>query len=69
VLADCSPSFRRAFEKADVVVSKGQGNFESLSGTHRDVHFLFRVKCPLVACHTGHPEGSLVLLRSRRREC
>ena len=69
VLADCSPSFRRAFEEADVVVSKGQGNFESLSGVERDVHFLFRVKCPLVADHTGHPEGSLVLLRSLRREC
>jgi len=65
VLADCSPGFRRLFEEADVVISKGQGNFESLSGVDRDVHFLFRVKCPLVAHHTGHPEGSLLLLHSR----
>lgn len=69
VLADCSPDFRMRFAEADVVISKGQGNFESLSGVDRDVHFLFRVKCPLVADHTGHPEGSLLLLRSRRQGC
>ncbi len=64
VLSECSPEFRRTFDEADVVISKGQGNYESLSAAKRDVHFLFRVKCPLVAGHTGHPEGSLLLLRS-----
>lgn len=64
VLQDCSKEFRRLFDEADLVIAKGQGNFESLSDTTREVHFLFRVKCPLVADHCGHSEGSLVLLRS-----
>jgi uncharacterized protein with ATP-grasp and redox domains len=32
VLEDCSADFRRRFEDADMVIAKGQGNFETLSG-------------------------------------
>jgi uncharacterized protein with ATP-grasp and redox domains len=62
VLDDCSREFQRLFRSADLVLAKGQGNYESLSSCGRDVHFLFRVKCRLVAHHCGFPEGSLVLL-------
>lgn len=64
VLSDCSPEFRRTFEKADVIIAKGQGNYESLSSSDANIYFLFRVKCDLVAEHSGFPVGSLVLLRS-----
>lgn len=62
VLSDCSPEFRELFNTADVIVAKGQGNYESLSSSDLQVHFLFRVKCELVAEHCGFPMGSLVLL-------
>ena len=63
-LADCSQNFRDRFEAADVIISKGQGNFETLSdiGDAR-VFFLFKVKCHVVADHCGHPEGTQMLLR------
>lgn len=64
VLSDCSPEFVSEFEKADVIIAKGQGNYESLSGTKANIFFLFRVKCSLVANHSGFPEGSLVILRA-----
>ncbi len=64
VLDDCSPEFNRLFRRADLVIAKGQGNYESLSSCGREVHFLFRVKCQLVAQHSGFPLGSLVLLQS-----
>lgn len=63
VLSDCSLEFRRIFEKAEVIIAKGQGNYESLSSSDANIFFLFRVKCNLVAEHSGFPIGSLVLLR------
>jgi len=64
VLSDCSPEFRHIFEQADVIISKGQGNYESLSSSDANIYFLFRVKCDLVSEHSGFPVGSLVLMRS-----
>lgn len=62
VLDDCSGEFLRVFRRADLVIAKGQGNYESLSSCRREVHFLFRVKCRLVAHHSGFPLGSLALV-------
>jgi len=61
VLRLCSAGFRRSFWKADVVISKGQGNFEALEGVRRPVFFLFIVKCAVVARDTGHSAGSMIL--------
>jgi uncharacterized protein with ATP-grasp and redox domains len=62
LLDDCSPAFRRAFADADVIVAKGQGNYESLSDAGAAAFFLFLVKCPLVAAHAGLPLGARVLV-------
>ena len=64
VLSDCSGEFRRIFQKADVIIAKGQGNYESLSSSDGNIYFLFMVKCNLVAEHSGFPVGSLVLLKA-----
>lgn len=61
VLPLCSPSFRRLFRRVDMVISKGQGNFESLSSVRRTVFFLFMAKCPVVAGHMACPLGTIVL--------
>ncbi len=62
ILEDCCEEFRRWFERADLVIAKGQGNYESLSGTTKRIFFLFTVKCPVVAAHVGQPVGSLVVV-------
>ncbi len=51
VLKKCSPQLLRHFKEADLIISKGQGNFETLAGedTGRPVCHLLVVKCPLVA--------------------
>ncbi|MHB8790669.1 MAG: damage-control phosphatase ARMT1 family protein [Desulfobulbaceae bacterium] len=48
-LAGCSEEFRRAFARAEVIVSKGQGNYETLSAVAAAIYFLLTVKCPVVA--------------------
>lgn len=61
LLGDCSPAFRERYRRADLIIAKGQGNFESLSEVSEPVWFLFKVKCPLAAAHVGHPVGTHVL--------
>jgi uncharacterized protein with ATP-grasp and redox domains len=51
----------------DMIISKGQGNFESLSDEKRPVFFLFMVKCPVVALETGCVIGSVVLLYNQKK--
>ena len=63
VLGDCSPAFLRRYAEADLVLAKGQGNFESLGDERREIFFLFKVKCPVIAGHAGHPVGTHVLMR------
>jgi uncharacterized protein with ATP-grasp and redox domains len=52
------------FEKADIVISKGMGNFESLYGeTTRSIYYLFMVKCSVVAAEIGQPVKSMIFKR------
>ncbi len=50
-LADCSAEFRRCFAEADIILSKGMGNFETLSDVDAPLFFLFTVKCSRVASY------------------
>lgn len=58
----CSPNFRARFAQAELVVSKGMGNFEGLSREKGPIFFLLQAKCPPVAQETGAKVGELVLL-------
>ncbi len=64
VPAECSEEFRRIFDAADLIISKGQGNFETLDSVDRPIFHLLTVKCPVVARSLGFEEGTLVLYRS-----
>ena len=61
LLSCCSKKFLKIYKDADVVISKGQGNFESLSEEIRPIFFLFMVKCPVVAKETGRKIGDRIL--------
>ena len=58
----CPKSFRDRIEGSDLILSKGQANFETLFGRVRRAYFLFRCKCPVVSRRLGVPEGDLVVL-------
>jgi uncharacterized protein with ATP-grasp and redox domains len=65
ILPDCSDDFRRRFAETDLVIAKGQGNFETLGEETADIWFLFKAKCPVIADAVGLPIGTHVLLHSR----
>jgi uncharacterized protein with ATP-grasp and redox domains len=58
-----SGAFRQAFETADAVLSKGQGNFESCSDIPGNIYFLLKAKCRVVAEELGAAEGDVVFKR------
>jgi uncharacterized protein with ATP-grasp and redox domains len=64
LLDDCRPELRRRFAEADLILTKGQGNFETLADEPGKVYFLFKAKCPVVAARAGVTLGTHVLARS-----
>lgn len=61
ILKFCSDGFLKTYGSADLVISKGQGNYEALSDEERPIFFLLKVKCPVVARDLGVKEGSIIL--------
>jgi len=61
LLETCSPAFRDRFAAADLVIAKGQGNYETLSEAPRPVFFVLMAKCPVIAGHLGCEVGSLIV--------
>jgi uncharacterized protein with ATP-grasp and redox domains len=67
-LSACSEEFREHYRKAAVVIAKGQACLETLEGKDseidgkkKEIYFLLRVKCPLMARHLGAAVGDSVL--------
>ena len=53
-LTASSEEFMGAYRSADLIIAKGQGNFETLcDDSDRPVFFLFRAKCPVVIRKLG----------------
>lgn len=57
VLERCSEDFIGQMDRADVILSKGQGNFESLEGRKKGIFCAFKVKCKRVARDARLPFG------------
>ncbi len=66
VLSACSQEFLDHFYSADLIIAKGQGNFESLYslGDPRIYHLLM-AKCHVVAEHLDVSKGSYIVVRQR----
>jgi hypothetical protein len=62
--ATCGDAFRAAFSRADLIIAKGQANFETMSErTDKPIAFLFLAKCPVVCRAVGaEPKTIQVLL-------
>ncbi len=57
----CSEEFRARLQASDLVISKGQGNYESLSKIENETFFLLKAKCHVVAEDIGCPVGDIVV--------
>ena len=64
ILPWTSPVFREKFEKAALIISKGQGNFETLFATDKRTYFLFQSKCDVVSQELGLSPCSMLFKKS-----
>jgi damage-control phosphatase, subfamily I len=58
------PEFQKTFNDAQLVISKGQGNFETLTSTEKKIFFLFQAKCNVVSEELCLATGSMLLKKS-----
>ena len=58
--ARSSQTVKRWIREHDLVVSKGQGNYEGLS-EHDGLFFMLMVKCPIIASDLGVEVGDIIL--------
>ena len=66
VLERCSEQFLAAYRGAQLVLAKGQANYETLSEEGPRLFFLLQAKCPVIARDLGVAVGSIVLRRGGR---
>jgi len=61
ILPDCPLELEVAFDQADLILSKGQGNYETLNQGKKDIFFLLQVKCDIVAKDLQSEMGKIIL--------
>ena len=66
ILRLCSKEFMKEFNSSDLIISKGQGNFEALSREKGPIYFLFMAKCMTVAQHLNCALMDILLLKNKR---
>ncbi len=64
----CSPDFQKLMQSADLIIAKGQGNFESLKESGFPVAFLFLIKCPVVAKNFNMSERTFMIWNKPGKE-
>lgn len=65
-LACLGAEMRRALDEADVILAKGQANFETLLSSGRNVYYLFLCKCPRFIARFRVPSLTGMFLNERR---
>ena len=65
ILETCSQDFRNRFEDADLIIAKGQGNYETLSDVDKNMFFVLKVKCPVIARDLGCEVGEMILRKGK----
>ncbi len=61
--ATCGEEFRAAFSSADLIIAKGQANFETMSERmDKPIAFLFLAKCPVVCRTVGAEQHTIQVL-------
>lgn len=64
IFSACSKEFMKIWAQCDLIISKGQGNFESLSGTNGNIFFLFIAKCRVLAHDIGCGIRDVILYKN-----
>lgn len=64
-LAFLPDGVKALIESADVVISKGQGNFETLAGCGLNIYYMFLCKCDWFVKRFGQPKNAPMFINER----
>lgn len=64
ILEWTSRDFRQRYARFPFIISKGQGNFETLDDPEKAIFYLFQSKCDVVSKELGLSLGSMILKKS-----
>ena len=65
ILETCSQVFVDRFKEADLVIAKGQGNYETLSDVDKNMFFVLKAKCPVIAQDLDCEVGEMIFRKSK----
>lgn len=65
VLNRTSYGFKEVYKKADVVIAKGQANYECLSEEKKNIYFLLMTKCDVIANDIGVSEKRMICMKNK----
>ena len=65
ILETCSQAFVGRFIEADLVIAKGQGNYETLSDVDKNIFFVLKAKCPVIARDLDCEVGEMIFRKSK----
>ena len=66
IVEHCSAEFKELFDKADIIISKGQGNLEGLiNNKSKKIFFLLMVKCQVIGEMLGVEKKNSVVFFNR----
>lgn len=64
LLDHCSDEFKEIFDQADLVISKGQANYETLNHlSDKNIYFLLKAKCQCIADEIGCQKDDFVIVK------
>ncbi|MEW6234378.1 MAG: ARMT1-like domain-containing protein [Candidatus Omnitrophota bacterium] len=63
ILTKASKELKALYEKADIIVSKGQANYETLPLADKRIFFILKAKCEVIAASLGVKLWDAVMMR------
>lgn len=68
MLDHCSEEFNKVFEDSDLIISKGQANYETLNHlSDKNIYFLLRAKCGCIADEIGCQQNDFVIIKPQKK--
>jgi uncharacterized protein with ATP-grasp and redox domains len=65
VLHRTCPAFQEVYKRADVIIAKGQANYECLSDENKNIYFLLMTKCDVIANNIGVEEKKMICMKNK----
>lgn len=65
ILYTVDEDFLKELKNSDLVIAKGQANYETLSEENLPIFFLLKIKCAPIARSIGYPIGTNIILKSK----